>query len=248
VGNPTKLFAPGPVVEPQILSSEAELDTFTCTFAIHCSRLVLDQMYAHAKSFANTEVFGLLLGRVYRSPSFKLRTLIEDFIPAQSFHTTTLSFVEVSPHELLRMDRVYEELGQKAGLLKVGWFHTHPGHGIFMSQTDRENHRMYSKTWQVALVIDPVNNSHGFFWGGHCVEVREVIYSDTPFRPNPNLTGSLSISAISSTGNLKKSDSSPKLSRQGLWAHRYLIGALTAAHNVLRSLVRTLKVKPKIMM
>lgn len=181
MGNSAKWFAPGTVVEPQVFESETELDDLTSSFAIHCSQIALDQMREHAKSFSNTEIFGLLLGHVYKSPSGRLRTLIEDFIPAKSFYRTTLSSVEVSPQELLRMDRIYEQLQEKRGFLKVGWFHTHPGHGIFMSHTDKDNHRMYSKNWQVALVIDPVQSSYGFFWGPTCAQIGDIVYFNGPF-------------------------------------------------------------------
>ncbi|MEB3298012.1 MAG: Mov34/MPN/PAD-1 family protein [Candidatus Sericytochromatia bacterium] len=39
----------------------------------------------------------------------------------------------------------------------VGWCHTHPGHGVFLSAPDREVHaRKFPLPFQVALVIDPM--------------------------------------------------------------------------------------------
>jgi hypothetical protein len=88
------------------------------------------------------------------------------------------------------MDRAYEESMENKGLLKVGWFHTHPGHGIFMSQTDRENHSLYRKKWQVALVIDPVRKIHGFFHGGECAPLSYVVMTEDPaYSKRPTSTG-----------------------------------------------------------
>ncbi len=50
----------------------------------------------------------------------------------------------------------------------VGWFHTHPGFGVFLSNYDlfiQQN--FFNLPWQVAYVVDPVNKETGFFaWEG----------------------------------------------------------------------------------
>jgi len=156
---------------------DREIDECDARFAVHYSQAIMDKMVEHAVQFKHTEVFGLLLGRVVTTPSGKLRTLIQDFIPAQQFRKSTLTFVEVSTEELIRMDRAYEESLDKQYFLKIGWFHTHPGHGIFMSQTDKDNHSLYSKKWQIALVIDPVRKTYGFFYGSECNRLSSFIVS-----------------------------------------------------------------------
>jgi len=129
----------------------------------------------HAIEHKHTEVFGLLLGQAVKTPSGRLRTIVQDFIPAEHFTVSTLTAVEVPVGELIRMDQLHEQDVQRRGLLKVGWFHTHPGHGIFMSAVDRENHSLYRKPWHVALVLDPVRQSAGFFAGPTCRKVTDVI-------------------------------------------------------------------------
>jgi len=51
----------------------------------------------------------------------------------------------------------------------VGWQHTHPGFGIFLSSYDLFIHRhFFSAPWQVALVVDPRRQEFGFFqWRGN---------------------------------------------------------------------------------
>ena len=47
----------------------------------------------------------------------------------------------------------------------VGWFHTHPQMGIFLSGHDifiQKN--FFNIEWQVAYVLDPVNEDQGFFY------------------------------------------------------------------------------------
>jgi len=50
----------------------------------------------------------------------------------------------------------------------VGWYHTHPGFGIFLSEYDLFIHRhFFSAPWQVAYVIDPLSGESGCFsWQG----------------------------------------------------------------------------------
>ena len=50
----------------------------------------------------------------------------------------------------------------------VGWFHTHPGYGVFLSGYDLFIHRnFFNLPWQLAYVIDPVGGEAGFFgWRG----------------------------------------------------------------------------------
>lgn len=57
----------------------------------------------------------------------------------------------------------------------VGWYHTHPGFGVFMSGYDRFIHENYfNEPWQIALVIDPHAKKRGFFaW--HVNDEKEQI-------------------------------------------------------------------------
>jgi len=46
----------------------------------------------------------------------------------------------------------------------VGWHHTHPGIGIFLSGYDLFIHRnFFSEWWHVAIVVDPKRQELGFF-------------------------------------------------------------------------------------
>lgn len=47
----------------------------------------------------------------------------------------------------------------------VGWYHTHPNHGIFLSSLDKEIQNSFFSHAQLALVIDHVRGQAGFFIG-----------------------------------------------------------------------------------
>ncbi|CAG0984625.1 hypothetical protein ANRL3_02359 [Anaerolineae bacterium] len=78
-----------------------------------------------------------------------------------------------------------EDLGLLAQITMVAWAHTHPGHGIFLSDIDKktfgdlinENNRL------VAVVIEPVMKEIGAFSGVNAderiaVECREIALKD----------------------------------------------------------------------
>ena len=46
----------------------------------------------------------------------------------------------------------------------VGWYHSHPRFGIFLSQYDVFIHsNFFAEQWQVAYVVDPVSGNSGIF-------------------------------------------------------------------------------------
>lgn len=48
----------------------------------------------------------------------------------------------------------------------IGWYHTHPGLGIFLSETDllKTHHQLFNEFFQVALVYDPIGGRAGYFF------------------------------------------------------------------------------------
>lgn len=129
---------------------------------------VLEGVEEHAYSNLTAEVGGMLMGSVRGKT-----TVIEGFIPAlsASAEQVTLTFT----HD------VWEEILAKAakdfpGKEIVGWYHTHPTFGIFLSEYDlfiQEN--FFANPGNVALVIDPVQGLYGWFGreGSNKVEVFE---------------------------------------------------------------------------
>jgi len=52
----------------------------------------------------------------------------------------------------------------KESLLRLGWFHSHPDFGCFLSSTDLATQReIFSESYHVALVVDPIRDYYKFF-------------------------------------------------------------------------------------
>ncbi|MBN1429046.1 MAG: Mov34/MPN/PAD-1 family protein [Anaerolineae bacterium] len=120
----------------------------------------------HAGYNRNREIGGLLLGRVCRDPlDDVLYPVITNAIPAR-FATESRGQLTFTRETWLDLTRQREE--RHPGKEVVGWYHTHPGLDIFLSEWDLMIHRhFFRREWQVALVVDPHQEAGGFFvWAG----------------------------------------------------------------------------------
>ncbi len=133
---------------------------------------VISDITSYSKTDTSRELGGVLLGR-YKEINGKYIVLIEETVNAQ--HTEAGLSKVTFTHET--WDHIHYEMDNKYPELKmVGWFHTHPGFGIFMSEDDYFIHNnFFSKPWSVAYVIDPVKKQDGFFgWSnGNIVRIAD---------------------------------------------------------------------------
>ncbi len=126
---------------------------------------VYSTMHEHATAALPNETGGFLVGRVAYDGGARCWHLdIEHAVPVQPESQNPVHFT----FTWRDVDRVrsFREEQNKA---LIGWYHTHPDLGIFLSETDLERtHRvLFSEPFQVALVYDPVRGRAGyFFWEG----------------------------------------------------------------------------------
>lgn len=116
----------------------------------------------HSVSDMKNEVGGILVGQwcmddENREPFI----VVEHALPARytrqgSVYLTFTQQSLVDIHD--QIDANYK--GQKI----VGWYHTHPSMGVFLSHYDTWLHgNFFPEPWQVALVVEPVSAAGGFF-------------------------------------------------------------------------------------
>lgn len=102
---------------------------------------------------------GFLLGSVYGPKSEY--AVIRHFHPALSApgDSSSLTFTHDTWSALTR-----DIEANFAGESLLGWQHTHPGLGVFLSANDLFIHKnFFNQPWQVALVVDPRRQEFGFF-------------------------------------------------------------------------------------
>jgi proteasome lid subunit RPN8/RPN11 len=99
------------------------------------------------------EIGGMLMGQ-YRpeSDSTTYRVSVEKFVPLRA-RVQNMVKVEIDPMSLARDLSLAQD--ENADLTVVGWFHTHPGHGLFLSQPDlKVQYGHFRAAYHFAMEID----------------------------------------------------------------------------------------------
>ncbi|MFZ1401287.1 MAG: Mov34/MPN/PAD-1 family protein, partial [Candidatus Promineifilaceae bacterium] len=130
----------------------------------------LSQIRVHSISNLRSELGGVLLGHAYRNGELLLVEVIAA-LPARNddhgpIHFTFTADAWSQIH--------HERTAQYPNLEIVGWFHTHPGLGVFYSSDDVVVHTAaFTLPWHVGLVIDPLGNEASYFgWqAGHLAPI-----------------------------------------------------------------------------
>jgi len=114
---------------------------------------------AHAQAYRG-EVGGVLLGEVYEEQG---RYLVSVTAALPARYTVAgmiyLTFTGWTWLDLIARRQSYPDSKM------VGWYHSHPGLGVFLSGSDRFIHRSFfgDQPWYLALVIDPLTGEQGVF-------------------------------------------------------------------------------------
>jgi proteasome lid subunit RPN8/RPN11 len=127
----------------------------------------------HAMSATSREVGGILVGTVHRERGeFVLAT---GAIPARYSQESpaSLTFTHASwQYMLAEQERRFPET------VVVGWYHTHPGYGLFLSGQDLYIHRsFFTLAHQAAIVVDPIAGALAVF---HLAGGRTIKESGVP--------------------------------------------------------------------
>ncbi len=147
----------------------------------------------HARSSIKAEVCGVLIGDEDHGV-----TSVEASIPGANATQggSHVTFTQDTWEHIYRIkDRDYPEARI------VGWYHSHPGFGVFLSDHDTFIHKnFFSAPRQVAWVYDPHSDEEGCFgWVGEKLErIPQIVFVDNKGgegagetgKPEPLLPGS----------------------------------------------------------
>jgi proteasome lid subunit RPN8/RPN11 len=126
----------------------------------------MKQMQEHASHDILREQAGILRGWAYVDAG-------QNYVNITS--ALAVETVSDAAHFKFRKDgweKIWRQLENGPDIL--GWYHTHPGLGVFLSPTDlRTQQQHFCTPWSVAVVIDPVTRETGIFAGRSGAKVRE---------------------------------------------------------------------------
>ena len=141
---------------------------------IYIKQDVYEKIEKFSKEDTTRECGGILIGD-YAEVNNKKNVIISAFIEAKytDASASTLTFT----HETWNyIHSEHEKLYSEKKIL--GWQHTHPNYGIFLSNYDifiQEN--FFNLPWQIAYVVDPIAGTRGFFqWKNNKIEKINGFY------------------------------------------------------------------------
>ena len=111
----------------------------------------------HCFSETEVEVGGFLVGVVGEN-----ETLVSNVFPAQ--HSVGASTQLTFTHE--SWNTLYEQLkNEPEGTTLVGWYHSHPNFGVFLSEHDKFiQSNFFKQDGNVTIVVDPIKGRKGWFY------------------------------------------------------------------------------------
>lgn len=141
---------------------------------IYILQSVYKEIHKFTQNKTTNEGGGMLVGTVLEEFG-KTNIIISGFVEAKYCEATptTLKFT----HET--WEYVHKEIEKKhPGKKIVGWIHTHPDFGIFLSEYDKFIHQnFFNEDYQVAYVVDPIQKIEGFyFWINEKIEKCKGFY------------------------------------------------------------------------
>ena len=141
---------------------------------VYIKQDIYKEIETYSKSDTSKEIGGILIGDCIDTLN-KKNVIISAYIEAKytDASSSTLTFThETWDYIHKNHQRLYPN--QKI----VGWHHTHPSFGIFLSNYDifiQEN--FFNLPWQVAYVVDPIENKRGFFkWENNKISKTNGFY------------------------------------------------------------------------
>jgi proteasome lid subunit RPN8/RPN11/exonuclease VII small subunit len=127
-------------------------------FRIFIEEKAFDRICSSADTMR--EVGGILVGDVLRDengPYIRVDAIIEALHAEESGTELTITHATWN-HIHQQMDTIH------TGKRIIGWYHTHPNFGIFLSERDHFiQQSFFNLAFQIALVYDPVQREHGIF-------------------------------------------------------------------------------------
>ena len=119
---------------------------------------VMNDIHAHGRATDSVEVCGVLLGTVYHDD--KGPWCLVDASVRGNFSSGKQTQVTITSETWTHVNEVRDRLYPEKKF--VGWYHTHPGFGIFLSgMDDFIQANWFAEPWQIALVYDPQNQRAG---------------------------------------------------------------------------------------
>jgi len=156
------ITTPLPIKRARRWNSPYDANGLHPTVSVFMTQPAYSRICVHSVSDMNNEVGGVMVGEwCADEESGRQFIVVEHAIPARHTRQSNvhLTFTQDS------LVDIHEEIDNNfKGKRIVGWYHTHPRMGIFLSHYDTWLHKyFFPEPWQVALVVEPHSANGGIF-------------------------------------------------------------------------------------
>lgn len=144
---------------------------------VYISEEAHDNLISHLEADVSVEHGGILFGQAYTDFEHGIYVEITAAVAAPRTIGTGahLEFTSESWQGIMNHAK---EAHPEANI--VGWYHSHPNLGVFMSGTDMNTQRaFFYHPWCVSIVCDPVRKHIGYFLGIEAEKVKPVVFKQT---------------------------------------------------------------------
>lgn len=173
----------------QPAAPQGDTPTVDTAEQVYISSLALLKMLKHGRAGVPMEVMGLMLGEFVDDYTVRV---IDVFAMPQS--GTGVSVEAVDPVFQARMLEMLKQTGRPE--MVVGWYHSHPGFGCWLSGVDINTQQSFEALSDraVAVVVDPIQSVKG----------KVVIDAFRLINPNTVVLGQEPRQTTSNIGHLQK--------------------------------------------
>jgi 26S proteasome regulatory subunit N11 len=118
-------------------------------------------IFSECQKHLPNETIGFLVGKCCRWKD-EYYTLVDGYIPVGG--VSTEYHVIMDAESIASAIQILEKKYNDGKHSIVGWYHSHPGYGIFLSDIDLKSQiTFFNQPYHVALVVDPIKKEYGFF-------------------------------------------------------------------------------------
>lgn len=142
---------PPPLMEVEPPAVCMKSSTVGGPLEIYFRRKDAEDFVRYARNMLPNEVMALLIGSPYIWRRQVYAVVTDIAIGDTAGSSVDVRFTEKGLREIA----VCINAGNP-GTVLLGWIHSHPGHGTFLSATDERTQKMFTAPYQVAVVVDPV--------------------------------------------------------------------------------------------
>jgi len=170
------IFRPTPAPLTLVVEAMSRTRLRADSTVVLVSEAVMAEIFFQLKSKAGVEAGGVLVGSAFVDLDRPLHAVVvrRGLLGDNS---------EGTPVSLKFTSDSWQSINSKLpGLPEeerniVGWYHSHPGLGVFLSVRDHLTQRsFFTNPWQIALVVDPNRDTFGFFYGSEGLPAQTIVY------------------------------------------------------------------------